>query len=608
MQDAETVLSIIRDRGRRRLPLAGVYRQLYNPALYLLAYGNIHGNAGATTPGTTEETVDGMSREKIGRIVELVRTERYRFTPVRRVYIEKKGSTKKRPLGIPTWSDKLVQEVMRLLLEAYYEPRFSDRSHGFRANRGCHTALNEVHRWWRGTTWFIEGDIKGCFDNLDHGVLLDILRCDIRDNRFLRFVEGLLKAGYLEDWTYHRTHSGSPQGGVVSPILANIYLDRLDQFVENALVPEYTRGSERKRNPEYRRVQEAATKAKARGDLERAEALRKQQRQTPSKDTHDPNYRRLRYVRYADDFLLGFAGPKEEAEAIKRRIGDFLRDDLKLELSEDKTLVTHGRTGSARFLGYDLVVNHDDTRLTRQRNGKVMRIISSGIGLKVPRDVVAAKVRRYTKNGKAIPRFELLNNDPYTVVAGYAREYRGFVQYYRMAQNLRTLSRLRWVMEQSLAKTLAQKLNVSVAHIHRRYGQTVQTPTGPRKTIRVTVGREGAQPLVATWGTTPLVRNTNVVLDDATPGPFGHERNEIVTRLLADTCELCGSREDVEVHHIRALKDLNKPGRREKPFWQRVMAARNRKTLVVCRACHLAIHNGRPPQTTKTTTESWRAG
>lgn len=608
MQDAETVLSIIRDRGRRRLPLAGVYRQLDNPALYLLAYGNIHGNAGAMTPGATAETADGMSRQKIGRIVEAVRTERYRFTPVRRVDIEKKGPTKERPLGIPTWSDKLVQEVVRLLLEAYDEPRFSDRSHGFRPNRGCHTALSEVHRWWRGTTWFIEGDIKGCFDHLDHGVLLDILRQDIRDNRFLRCVEGLLKAGYLEDWTYHATYSGSPQGGVVSPILANIYLDRLDQFVENTLVPEYTRGTERKRNPEYRRVQEAATKAEARGDRERAKALRRLQRQTPSKDTHDPGYRRLRYVRYADDFLVGFAGPKDEAEAIKRRIGAFLHDGLKLELSEDKTLVAHGRTGSARFLGYDLVVHHDDTRLTRQRNGRVMRITSSGIGLKVPRDVVTAKVRRYTRHGKAVPRFELLNNDPYTVVAGYEREYRGLVQYYRMAQDLRTLSRLRWVMEQSLAKTLAQKLNVSVARIHRRYGQTVQTPAGPRKTIRVTVGREDAKPLVATWGTTPLIRNTNVVLNDAAPGPFGHERNEIVARLLADTCELCGSRENVEVHHIRALKDLNKPGRRAKPFWQRVMAARNRKTLVVCRDCHLAIHNGRPPQTTETTTESWRAG
>jgi hypothetical protein len=305
---------------------------------------------------------------------------------------------------------------------------------------------------------------------------------------------------------------------------------------------------------------------------------------------------------------LGFAGPKDEAGAIKRRIGEFLRDDLKLDLSEEKTLVTHGRTGSARFLGYDLAVNHDDTRLTRQRNGKVMRIISSGIGLKAPRDVVTAKVRRYTEHGKAVPRFELLNNDPSTIVAGYEREYRGFVQYYRLAHNLRTLSRVRWVMEQSLAKTLAQKLNVSVARVHRRYGQTVATPTGPRKALRVAVNREGTKPLVATWGTTPLVRNTNAVLNDATPGPFGHERNEIVTRLLADTCELCGSRDDVEVHHIRALKDLNKPGRREKPFWQCVMAARNRKTLVVCRVCHQAIHHGRPPQSPKTTTESWRAG
>ena len=245
MQSAETVLGVLRDRGGRGLPLEGLYRQLFNPQLYLLAYGRIYSNAGAMTPGATGETADGMSLGKIGRIIDAMRHERYRFMPARRAYIPKKNG-KKRPLGLPTWSDKLVGEVMRLLLEAYYEPQFSDRSHGFRPGRGCHTALTEVANSWTGTTWFIEGDISDCFGSFDHDVMIKILAEKIHDNRFLRLMRNMLQAGYLEDWTWNATLSGTPQGGVVSPILSNIYLHRLDEFVEQVLIPENTRGARRR--------------------------------------------------------------------------------------------------------------------------------------------------------------------------------------------------------------------------------------------------------------------------------------------------------------------------------------------------------------------------
>jgi retron-type reverse transcriptase len=217
MRDADTILTIIRERGGRGLPLEDVYRQLYNPALYLRAYGRIYRNDGAMTHGVTVETVDGMSLEKIQAIIESLKAERYRWTPVRRTYIEKKGSTKLRPLGIPTWSDKLLQEVVRSLLEAYYEPQFSPSSHGFRPGLGCHTALTTIQRRWSATTWFIEGDISKCFDSLGHPTLLAILSEKIHDNRFLRLIENLLKAGYLEDWKYGHTFSGAPQGGVATP-------------------------------------------------------------------------------------------------------------------------------------------------------------------------------------------------------------------------------------------------------------------------------------------------------------------------------------------------------------------------------------------------------
>ena len=300
MQSAETVLGILRERGGRGLPLDELFRQLFNPELYFLAYGNIYSNKGAMTPGPDGETADGMSRGEIGHIINAMRHERYRFKPVRRVYIPKKNG-KMRPLGMPSWSDKLVGEVIRLLLEAYYEPQFSGRSHGFRRGRGCHSALSEVAETWTGTAWFIESDISDCFGSFDHKVMLSILAEKIHDNRFLRLIKQMLQAGYLEDWEYHDTLSGVPQGGVVSPVLSNIYLHRMDEFVETVLMPEYTRGERRASNPAYFRIRSAARRARARGDHAKARELRAQQRSLPSSDPRDPGYRRLRYVRYADD-------------------------------------------------------------------------------------------------------------------------------------------------------------------------------------------------------------------------------------------------------------------------------------------------------------------
>src|SRR5215469_4643690 len=277
MQEAAVVLSVLRERGRKGLPLTQLYRQMFNKDLYLLAYGNIYSNQGAMTPGASEETADGMSEEKIDQITGLMRQERYRFSPARRIWIPKKNG-KLRPLGLPSWSDKLVGEVVRLLLEAYYEPVFSDRSHGFRKRRGCHTALREINDTWTGTTWFIEGDISDCFGSLDHDVMVRILSEKIHDNRFLRLIVNMLKAGYLEDWQYHETLSGCPQGGVVSPVLSNICLDKLDKFVEQVLIPEYTRGSHRRKNLEYQRLNARRYLARKRGDRATARELLMQMR------------------------------------------------------------------------------------------------------------------------------------------------------------------------------------------------------------------------------------------------------------------------------------------------------------------------------------------
>jgi group II intron reverse transcriptase/maturase len=592
MRNAETVLGVIHERGKRGLPLEDLYRQLYNSNLYLLAYGRIYRNVGAMTPGATKETADGMSLVKIDTIIDALRHEKYRWTPVRRIYIEKKNSKKKRPLGIPTWSDKLLQEVIRLMLEAYYEPQFSLTSHGFRPQHGCHTALQEIHHKWVGTKWFIEGDIAQCFDRLDHQVLLSILRERIHDNRFIRLIDYLLRTGYLEDWRYNATLSGSPQGAVLSPILSNIYLDKLDKFVEQEILPRYTRGDRRRTNPAWRQLQQQAKRLEKAGDCTEARRLRRQMQQYPSLDPADPGYRRLRYVRYADDMLLGLIGPREEAEIIKHEIGKFLRDRLKLELSETKTLITHARTEAARFLGYDIEVLNNDRKLDRRGH----RCINGQIGLKVPIEVIKAKCDRYLRHGKPIHRPELIHDSVFSIVGQYQQMYRGVVGYYRMAFNLHRINRLKWLMERSLTQTLALKERVSVRAIYRRYQARIETEKGQTSVLQVMVNRHaGQRPLVARWGGISLSRNNRAVLNDAPLRIYG-SRTELEQRLLANQCELCGSTGNIQVHHVRGLRDLHIKGRAEKPFWVQIMAARKRKTLVVCRSCHHAIHAGQFPR------------
>jgi group II intron reverse transcriptase/maturase len=594
MRPATTILGIIQERGKQGLPLERVYRLLFNRDLYLMAYGKIYRNNGAMTPGSTSETVDEMSLRKIDTIIKALRSERYRWTPTRRVYIEKKNSTKKRPLSMPTWSDKLLQEVIRLILESYFEPTFSDFSHGFRPSRGCQTALRQIDDNWHGVNWFVEGDIKACFDSLSHELLMTMLAKHIHDGRFLRLIRELLQAGYLEEWRYNATLSGAPQGGIVSPILSNIYLGKLDSYIENALIPMYTKGARRKQNPQYHTLLERAARLRKGGKTKEANAWRKQAQKLPSIRVTDPEYRRLKYVRYADDWLLGFTGTREEAEQIKQAIKTYLHDELRLTLSEEKTLITHARTEAARFLSYHITVSQDDTFQTKKK-----RSINRHIKMRIPSDIMNGKCQKYQKHGKPIHRKELTNNTQYSIVAQYQAEYRGLVEYYQLANDLYRFNRLRWVMQRSLIKTLAMKLKISGHKVRDKYSTTWTVNGKPYKGFQVTVPREGKKPLIAKWGGIPLKRKIQAILNDQPPMIWAG-RSELEKRLLADTCELCGSTDRVEVHHIRALKDLDQKGRREKPQWAKVMSARKRKTLVVCWSCHRNIHAGQPvkkPQT-----------
>ena len=597
---AENYLCVVQSRGQRGLPLERVYRNMRNRDLFLMAYGKIYANKGATTLGTDPtDTIQGMSLARIDKIIEQLRTGTYQWKPSRRTYIPKKNG-KMRPLSVPNWSDKLVQEVIRMILEAYYEPQFRNNSHGFRPRRSCHTALQQIKHQWKGTKWFIEGDIKGCFCNISHQNVLELLSQKIHDNRFLKLFRNMLKAGYLEDWVYYQSYSGTPQGGIVSPLTSNIVLHELDCYVEDAIIPKFTKSKRRKKNPEYSRIYRLREEAKQDENKLLYKRLTQVQRTISHGIPNDPNYRRLRYVRYADDFLLGFTGPKSEALAIKEQIKKFLQQ-IKLQLSEEKTFITHALTQKARFLGYHIQTRTCDTKLSRRLDGVKIRSVNGTIELQVPSDVQTKWIDRYTKKGKTHQIGAYIQLSDYEIVNTFGAQLRGLVNYYAIADNLAVaLKSVRWACMESTRKTLAAKHRISSpCKSNKRYkhkGGTTETGKLEWQHIRVTIPRKGKKPLIAKCGETPLrTRKTAYSSDKIPPALIMGTRSELTTRLVMGECELCGAKAALEAHHVNKLKNIKHrwKGRKEKPKWVQWMIARNRKVIVVCHSCHQSITHGR---------------
>jgi len=595
MQTAENVLLAMQKLGKSGKPLTRVYRQLFNENLYLAAYNKLRSNEGLMTKGIDDEGVDGFNNQRIENIINLIRNERYQFKPARRKDIPKPNGGS-RPLGVQGFNDKLVQEIIRGLLEAHYEPQFSDNSHGFRPGRGCHTALQQIREQYKGVNWFIEGDIKGCFDNINHDKLLEILGRQVHDKRLLELIHRGIEAGAMMEWEYIPSYSGTAQGSVLSPLLANIYLNELDKFVEESLLPLYNRGKRRQENPEYAELANRERKARRKGDVKMAKHYAKLKRQIPSVTLDDPNYRRLVYVRYADDFLLGFSGPKAEAREIKELLKRFLTETLHLELSDSKTLITHARHEQARFLGYDICVMQCDTKQSQYKGSK-RRSINGAIRLDIPREKIERTISQlpHSRQGKVKHRAELVNSSDYEIVSHYRLEYLGLLNYYQYAHNVARLNSVKYYMEMSMMKTLAHKHKTSVSKLYRKHHAQI-TVKGKSYTVLQFAyqTKEGIKYL--TWGGWALKRKQKITTigQDTISRWRWSNRSDIQTRLEKGECEVCGSDKDIEVHHIRKLKDLKKrwQGRKDKPLWVKRQIALNRKTLVVCRKCHTNIHQG----------------
>lgn len=575
-----------------------LYRLLFNEEMFFLAYQRIYAKQGNMTPGTDGRTVDQMSIQRIERLIDALRTEEYQPHPAKRVYIPKKNG-KKRPLGIPSFDDKLVQEVTRMILEAIYEGHFEYTSHGFRPHRSCHTALTHIQDKFTGAKWFIEGDIKGFFDNIKHEILVNILKERIADERFIRLIRKFLKAGYAEQWKFHNTYSGTPQGGIVSPILANIYLDKFDKYMK-MYADKFNKGERRKVSSEYRRLNNKKTRLAKKLKSVTDESVRAgmiteiketlaQTYVTPCHEPMDANYRRIQYVRYADDFLIGVIGSKSECQAIKADIKEFMTEQLGLELSDEKTLITNAKD-KAKFLGYEIFVRskafmHKDSR------GVMKRFGNGSVLLHVSMDTAKAKLLEYgalriAKEGnqdiwKPKPRGFMIGNKVEDIVAQYNTEIRGFYNYYAIANNISTIGHsFGYIMEYSMYKTIAQKLNLTMSQAKLKFlkdKKFIVPFTGKNGEVRYRIFYDGGFKRKEPF-------NGSIV--DYIPNTAFVPKLSLMERLKTGTCEICGNKGDLIMHHVRNLNQL----KADSP-WNAIMIKKRRKTLAICESCNEVIQN-----------------
>ena len=600
MRSPERVLNSLNEHSKdSSYKFERLYRLLFNEELFYVAYQKIASNGGSTTKGSDGRSIDEMSLARIETLIASLKDESYQPHPSRRVHIPKKNG-KTRPLGIPAFEDKLVQEVVRMILEAIYEGHFETTSHGFRPKRSCHTALLHIQKTFSGAKWFIEGDIKGFFDNIDHDVLVGILRERISDDRFIRLIRKFLKAGYVEDWTFHNTYSGTPQGGIVSPILANIYLDKLDKYVKE-YIQHFDKGTKRRPGKEsnnlanerkrtvrkLKKVKDGTEKAAL---VARLKAIEQERAAFPNGDEMDESYRRLKYIRYADDFILGVIGSKEEAQRIKEDIKSFLSASLALELSEEKTLITH--TGkSAKFLGYEITVTRNNHQ-RRDVQGRLRRTYGKRVRLNVSMATLRDKLLEYgameikLRNGKEVwkpkCRSGLIFNDDLEILDRYNRETVGFCNYYLIANNCVVLHNFRYIMEYSMYKTFAGKYRSTVRKINKKYRYN--------KLFTVKYEQKGAIKS-RTFYKTSFKRRTTAFNGSCDIEPYSIadvSRTNLTDRLKAEKCELCGATGMLIMHHVRNLKDL-----KGKESWERLMSARKRKTIALCPSCHRLRHLGK---------------
>ena len=593
-------ISEISKQGKR---INGLFRLLENPEIWKMAYANIYSNKGAVTKGSDDITLDGFSYNRINELINQLKEGTYSFSPARRVYIPKKNG-KKRPLGVPNGNDKLVQEVVRILLSAIYEPTFSDKSHGFRNGRSCHTALMQVKQSWTGVKWIIEMDIEGFFDNINHDILINILNKRIDDKRLIKLIAQMLNAGYIENWQFQKTYSGTPQGGIISPLLANIYLNELDEYMEKA-INSFNRGKERRESKEYaelrskmealrkryNRIKHSASEMELKAIEEELERIYERRMVIPYGEPFDETYRRMTYCRYADDFLVGLIGTKEEAKVAAEQIRTYIETELGLKIAEDKFHIRHATDG-AKFLGY-VVQSYSAKKVIKVNGGNCtspMRVGRERIQLILPKERLQKFAMEhgygnyYTHEPEC--RHSITCGSDAEIISTYNDELRGFCNYYALANSAnKRLGDFVSLARTSCAMTLAKKhktsTNKMIKSMTAGNGEWIRKVKGQEKeySYRIYRIKTDFKSKTVKYDSIDLIPNVK---------QYCYSRTELISKLEANTCEWCGSKENVEVHHVKALKDVEK----KSDNWAVFMAARKRKTICLCKKCHTKLHNG----------------
>lgn len=566
------------------------------PEIWQLAYANIYSNKGAMTKGIDEDTLDGMSIERISKLINSIKDNSYIPKPVRRAYIPKRDG-KKRPLGVPSGNDKLVQAVIKILLQQIYEPIFSETSHGFRPEKSCHTALESIQKTWTGVDWFVEFDIKGCFDNIKHDILINLLKEKIDDKKFIRLITQFLKAGYLENWEYHYTYSGTPQGGIISPILSNIYLHELDSFIKK-FICDFNIGNKRPVNPEYQKINNRLHQLKYKilpksgltpDNIKELKALKKEQLKVNRTINDSSKFRKLLYCRYADDFICGVMGNFSDAKDVLKAVTDFISQHLQLETSENKTDIIKSRE-AIEFLGYNIRTMQGRIRKVKTKKG-VYKTLRSGVGtirLEVPKDIALNFCNAHDYGdwhaNKARHRAKLLTSSEVEIIETYNAEKRGLANYYALANDMKyKLHKLDYIGLFSLVKTLSNKSKCSISKTFDKLG------AGKDYSLRIRVKGD--------WKTFSVFQLKHwkkpINCEDYLPitAHLYKTGTELIQRLNKEICEYCAVSDKVVVHHVHKLKDLMHKAHLE--HWEKVMIARRRKTLILCEDCHKLLHQGK---------------
>jgi len=543
---------------------------LSNREFLIGCYLNIKSKPGNMTQSLNPETLDGIDMKWFDEVTQTFRNGKFNFRPSRRTHIPKPNG-KLRPLTIPSPRDKIVQEGMRILLECIFNERFRESSHAFRPGRGCHTAINQIRLHFGKSNWFIEGDIEQQYPSVDHNILIILLRDKIRDEPFIDLVYKYIRVGYGEKSDEILPMKvGLAQGGLISPILSNIYMHPLDEWMEDVLIPKYTKGKRKRTNPEYTKM------------------LRMHGRATNKRIgtgvANDENFGRVFYVRYVDDFLIGVIGSKETCKKIREEIKIFLEEHLAMTLNIDKTRITHTTTEKALFLGYDITCTPKSKMPIEYDSRK--RLIR-----KTTRTIINAPIKRVVErlrqkgfiNSKNQPTRcgRYINMDLWNIIEIYKSIERGVINYYCMANNYgRLAARVHYILKYSCALTISSKMKLKTKRgAFKRYGKNLTIKDKDKSISYPSISYKRPRKM---WKRP----DDNFEFESYFEKLIYRHRRHIGN--LKGPCIICGCTQNIEVHHVRALKDISK----KRDWLSMTMAKFSRKQVPVCKACHIKIHKG----------------